>query len=81
LFYVEGPEAYSPTDVAAAFAEALKRPVEVDVAPREHWLQTFESMGFSPSAARSYANMTAVTVERCERPKKPIAAQSRCMAT
>jgi uncharacterized protein YbjT (DUF2867 family) len=72
LFYVEGPEAYSPTDVAEAFAEVLKRPVEVDVVPREQWIQTFGTMGFSPSAAQSYANMTAVTVERCERPKNPI---------
>lgn len=72
LFHVEGPQTYCAADVAAAFAAALKRPVQVDVVARERWVQTFLSMGFSRSAADSYANMTAVTLERCERPATPL---------
>jgi uncharacterized protein YbjT (DUF2867 family) len=63
LHHVEGPERYSPADVAAAFAEALGRPVEVASAPRADWQRTFESMGFSAAAAESYARMTALSVD------------------
>jgi uncharacterized protein YbjT (DUF2867 family) len=64
LYHVEGPELYSPSDVAAAFAAALNRPVEAVVTPREQWMQAFRAFGFSEQAARSYAGMTAVTVDR-----------------
>ena len=63
VHHVEGPERYTPVDVAAAFAQALGRPVEVAVTPREAWAPTFEALGFSPEAAASYAAMTAVTLE------------------
>jgi uncharacterized protein YbjT (DUF2867 family) len=61
--YVEGPSAYSPTDVAGAFAAALGREVHVVEAPRERWEETFRSLGFSPAAAASYARMTEITVD------------------
>jgi uncharacterized protein YbjT (DUF2867 family) len=64
LYYVEGPQLYSPSDVAAAFAAALNRPVEAAVTPREQWIQAFRALGFSEQAAESYARMTAVTVDR-----------------
>jgi uncharacterized protein YbjT (DUF2867 family) len=35
LHYVEGPERYTPADVAAAFSAALQKPVELEVIPRE----------------------------------------------
>jgi uncharacterized protein YbjT (DUF2867 family) len=59
--YVEGPERYSPGDVAQAFSQALGRPVEVVVTPPEQWEQ----------AAKSYAAMTRITLDNKEEPEKP----------
>ncbi|CAN7361302.1 NmrA family NAD(P)-binding protein [Polaromonas sp. LjRoot131] len=64
IFYAEGPEQYSPGDVAAAFSEALGKPVSVRVTPREQWVATFQALGFSPAAAKSYAEMTRLTRDR-----------------
>lgn len=69
--YVEGPERYSPGDVARAFAEALGRPVQVAVTPPEQWEQAFRSQGFSEAAAKSYAAMTRITLENKEEPETP----------
>ncbi|WP_245422868.1 hypothetical protein [Rhizobium sp. S9] len=69
---VEGPQRYSPNDVAAAFAAALARPVRVDVIPRESWEDAFRSFGFSDAAARSYARMTALTADGPEYPENPV---------
>jgi uncharacterized protein YbjT (DUF2867 family) len=63
IHYVEGPERYSPADVASVFAALLNKPVKVVTAPRDQWEETFRSLGFSAPAARSYARMTAVTLE------------------
>ena len=63
VHHVEGPERRSPAGVAAAFAAALGRPVEPAVTPREGWAPIFRSFGFSEAAARSYAGMTAITVD------------------
>jgi uncharacterized protein YbjT (DUF2867 family) len=63
LHHVEGPSRYTARDVAAAFGGALGKEVRVVSVPREHWAETFESMGFSPKAAQSYARMTEVTVD------------------
>jgi uncharacterized protein YbjT (DUF2867 family) len=69
---VEGPERYSVRDVAEAFAEALARPVEVVVMPRDQWVDAYRKQGFSEAAAQSYARMTAVSVDSgFERPKSP----------
>jgi len=73
LHYVEGPEPYSAAAVAAAFAAALGRPVEVEEIPREAWEETFRGLGFSEPAARSYARMTAAGVDRgFEMPDQPV---------
>lgn len=69
--YVEGPERYSPGDVAQAFSRALGRPVEVAVTPPAQWEQAFRSLGFSVAAAKSYAAMTRVTLENRQEPDKP----------
>jgi len=61
--YVEGPERYSPQDVANAFAIALGSPVKVEVIPRDQWIATYRKLGFSDAAAESYARMTAVSVD------------------
>lgn len=72
VHHVEGPERRSPADVAAAFAAALGRPVEPEVTPREGWVEMFQNLGFSEAAARSYAGMTAITVDRAyELPDDP----------
>lgn len=60
--YVEGPDRCSAQDVADAFGRALGRPVAVAVVGPDDWLSAFESMGFSPAAADSYARMTKVSV-------------------
>ncbi|WP_368563758.1 NmrA family NAD(P)-binding protein [Pseudoxanthomonas sp. UTMC 1351] len=61
--YVEGPRRYSSVDVAHAFSEALGRPVEVEVTPRDNWKEAYRALGFSEAAAESYARMTAVSVD------------------
>jgi len=72
IYHVEGPERYSPSDVAEAFAAALARPVKVSVTPRERWMDDFRSQGFSEAAARSYAGMMAISVDgACELPDTP----------
>jgi uncharacterized protein YbjT (DUF2867 family) len=62
IVHVEGPERYTPTDVADAFAEALGRSVEVSVTPREAWEPSFRELGFSDEAAASYVAMTEATL-------------------
>ena len=64
IHYFEGPERYAPQDVADAFADALGHPVKVATAPRETWVDTFKSLGFSDAAAQSYAKMTEVSVDQ-----------------
>ncbi|HEV2506743.1 MAG TPA: NAD(P)H-binding protein [Mesorhizobium sp.] len=63
LKYVEGPKHYRPRDVADAFSEILAMSVELDVIPREKWVETFERFGFSRPAAQSYACMTGTVVD------------------
>jgi uncharacterized protein YbjT (DUF2867 family) len=62
VHHVEGPRRYSSADVAAAFADALQRPVTAVEVRRERWIETYRSLGFSDAAAASYAGMTAATV-------------------
>ena len=58
--------------MADAFATALKRPVEVEVVPREQWETAFRAIGFSAAAAHSYARMTAATLDQhYEMPGEP----------
>ena len=64
LQHVEGPERYTPADVSAAFAAALRKPVRLVVVPRADWIQTFTRIGFSGPAAESYARMTAATIDQ-----------------
>jgi uncharacterized protein YbjT (DUF2867 family) len=61
--YVEGPRRYSSADVADAFARALDRSVRVVVTPREKWKDSYRALGFSESAAESYARMTAASID------------------
>lgn len=63
VHYVEGPERYSPHDVAKAFATALGNSVKVKIIPRDQWIAAYRTLGFSDAAAESYARMTAVSVD------------------
>jgi len=72
-FHVEGPERYTPGDVARAFSEALDKPVELVETPREQLEQAFSSLGFSEAAAKSYATMTRATLDQHYEPAtKPV---------
>lgn len=73
LHYIEGPVRYSAADVAAAFAEALRRPVVVKAVPRPAWPAALQQLGFSMPAAKSMAAMTGVTLdERYPQPEQPV---------
>ncbi|MET0466991.1 MAG: NmrA family NAD(P)-binding protein [Chitinophagaceae bacterium] len=62
LYFIEGPETYSPADVAAAFSHSLKQKVEPVEIPRPKWIDEMIGMGFSDQAALSFSNMTALVV-------------------
>lgn len=73
LYHVEGPQTYSASDVASAFAAALNKSVDVVELPESAWKETFKSVGFSESAADSYAAMTRITLEGdYEKPTEPV---------
>jgi uncharacterized protein YbjT (DUF2867 family) len=57
LTHVEGPDRYTPRDVAAAFSRVLGRDVEAQLIPREAWVATMQSVGFSRASAASFAGM------------------------
>jgi uncharacterized protein YbjT (DUF2867 family) len=72
-YYIEGPEQYSPGDVAEAFREALGKPVEVVVIPQADWVSFLQQGGFSHQAAESMAAMTKITLEQdYKTPQTPV---------
>ena len=72
-WHVEGPQRYSPRDVAVALADALEKPVQVAVVPRDMWEATFRQIGFSEAAAASYACMTSAVVDgQVKAPDNPL---------
>lgn len=73
IVYVEGPQFYTPRDVANALSETLNIPVEVDTIPRSRWEETFRQLGFSDSAARTYTCMTGTLLDEVsEWPSAPV---------
>ncbi len=62
LHYVEGPQLYSPKDVADAFGKALGKPVEAVQIPPDQWEPAMQEMTFSPKAAASMAAMTRIVM-------------------
>lgn len=77
IFFAEGPQRYTPQDVANAFAAALGRTVRVETTPREQWVPAFKAIGFSSPAAESYARMTGATVDELELPDAPVRGEVR----
>jgi len=63
-YYIEGPETYSPANVADAFAEALDQPVEVITVAEQDWMSYLQKAGFSLPAAKSMVSMTKLTLEQ-----------------
>jgi uncharacterized protein YbjT (DUF2867 family) len=63
LIHAEGPERYTPADVAAVLSKFLDRPVTVSPVAREDWEKTYRKLGFSDESAQSYAGMTALAVD------------------
>ncbi|MCX5463177.1 NmrA family NAD(P)-binding protein [Alcaligenes parafaecalis] len=77
LQYVEGPQSYSAQDVANAYAEVLKTPVEVAVIPPDGWTSAYLQLGFSEVSAESFANMTRKLVDGlCEPGDVPVRGQT-----
>ena len=73
LWHVEGPERYTPQDVADAFAKALGRQVTLDVAPRRQWETVCKSLGFSDAAAQAYVRMTGWSLDNdFGKPERPV---------
>jgi uncharacterized protein YbjT (DUF2867 family) len=68
LTAIQGPQMYSATDVADAFAQVLQKAVRVEVIPRQSWIETFQTLGFSPQAAASYARMTERAINHLDVP-------------
>ena len=72
-YSIEGPEPYTPEDVATALGAVLGRDVRVDEISRPEWPEFYRRNGFCPEAAQSYATMTGIFVDgRYERPRTPL---------
>lgn len=54
---LEGPQSYSPNDVAAAFAKALGRPVQAVEVPESDWANVLAQFGNSPGAVTTWIEM------------------------
>ncbi len=63
LCHVEGPDRYTPADVARAFSLALGKPVHAVETPRAAWGQALSALGFSEAAASSFIGMTEATLK------------------
>ena len=63
LHNFEGPQRYSPLQVAEAFSSALRKPVQVVEIPQQQWKETMQAAGYSAKAAVSFANMTETTAQ------------------
>lgn len=73
MVHVEGPDRYSPSDVAQVFSRVLKRRVVVATTPRSEWKAAYKQLGFSDAAAASYARMTGITADSAyEVPTNPL---------
>jgi uncharacterized protein YbjT (DUF2867 family) len=64
VYNFSGPRDYSANDVAKAFSQALRTPVQVEVIPQEKWIESFQALGFSEKSAASYSKMTKIAMNR-----------------
>ncbi len=69
LYEIEGPQRYSPADVAGIFADLLyKKVVAQEIKPSD-WQQTFMQIGFSETSALSYMGMTRSVIQGLTEPE------------
>ncbi len=79
--YIEGPDRYTPRDVADAFADALGTDIDVEIIPRTGWEAAFRQLGFSAPAARTYACMTGTVVDDAGKwPSDPVRGETTLRA-
>ena len=72
VYAIEGPQRYSPFEVSQVMGRIMGRTVCVEVIPPEQWQAYYRQNGFSEQAARSYATMTDIFVnKRYVQPKAP----------
>ena len=71
VYEIAGPVAYSSSNVAQAFAEYLNRDVIAQQTPKEQWIPTLTSVGFSDDAAHNMALMTETVVNTTTFSEKP----------
>ncbi|HEU5047543.1 MAG TPA: NmrA family NAD(P)-binding protein [Rickettsiales bacterium] len=64
IYDLSGPQPYTVQDVADEASRHFGVKVEVDVIPRAKWQEAYKTLGFSAEAARSYAKMTEITLEK-----------------
>lgn len=57
IIELHGAADYSPNDVAAAFAAALRRDVQAVAVPESEWQATLTNFGFSPEVVNNWCEM------------------------
>jgi uncharacterized protein YbjT (DUF2867 family) len=70
LYEIEGPQQYTPQDVADAFGKLLNKTVTVQQIPKAAWEKTLESMHFSPDAIKNFAEMTDAVLDGRAAPER-----------
>jgi uncharacterized protein YbjT (DUF2867 family) len=62
IYELEGPAAYSSAEVAEAFSEVLRKPVNVQYIDRSEWGNSLQSMGLSPDGIKNFIEMTEAVI-------------------
>ncbi|HEU4552891.1 MAG TPA: NmrA family NAD(P)-binding protein [Chitinophaga sp.] len=70
LYEIEGPQQYTPQDVADAFGKLLNKTVTVQQIPKAAWEKTLESMHFSPDAVKNFVEMTEAVLDGRAAPER-----------
>jgi uncharacterized protein YbjT (DUF2867 family) len=65
---IHGPKSYSAEEVAESFSKTLGKKIKVKVVPKAQWKETYKSIGFSEESAKSYSNMTEISLKEFENP-------------
>lgn len=64
---IEGPELYSPQNVAETLSDVLQKNIKLKVIQEKDWFNTYISIGFSKEAAESYTNMTSISLREFQK--------------
>jgi len=62
-YELEGPQAYTPVEVAQAFAGALKKDIQAVQIPRDEWGVALQKMGFSKNGIMNFVKMTDAVID------------------